>query len=149
MRTWWKYILDLFLPPRCKKCGKIICDDDALCDDCFNELNFISAPYCQRCGRPFEDISGLKHGHLLCPDCAREKHPWFRFGRAAVHYDDFSSDFMFGSSGNDEELPEDDSANDLMNEAIPLEISDIAFVLMGVSLIAISAIYSKSRKKSK
>lgn len=56
---------------------------------------------------------------------------------------------MFGSSGNDEELPEDDSANDLMNEAIPLEISDIAFVLMGVSLIAISAIYSKSRKKSK
>lgn len=65
------------------------------------------------------------------------------------HYDDFSSDFMFGSSGNDEELPEDDSANDLMNEAIPLEISDIAFVLMGVSLIAISAIYSKSRKKSK
>lgn len=90
MRTWWKYILDLFLPPRCKKCGKIICDDDALCDDCFNELNFISAPYCQRCGRPFEDISGLKHGHLLCPDCAREKHPWFRFGRAAVHYDDFS-----------------------------------------------------------
>lgn len=67
----------------------------------------------------------------------------------AQHYDDFSSDFMFGSSGNDEELPEDDSANDLMNEAIPLEISDIAFVLMGVSLIAISAIYSKSRKKSK
>lgn len=67
----------------------------------------------------------------------------------AQHYDDFSSDFMFGSSGNDEELPEDDSANDLMNEAIPLEISDIAFVLMGVSLIAISAIYSKSRKKLK
>ena len=66
-----------------------------------------------------------------------------------LYYDDFSSDFMFGSSGNDEELPEDDSANDLMNEAIPLEISDIAFVLMGVSLIAISAIYSKSRKKSK
>ena len=89
MRTWWKYILDLFLPPRCKKCGKIICDDDALCDDCFNELNFISAPYCQRCGIPFEDVGGKPPHNWLCAECARDKHPWFRLCRSALHYDEF------------------------------------------------------------
>ena len=82
-------MLDLILPPRCKKCGKIICDDDALCDDCFNELNFISAPYCQRCGIPFEDVGGKPPHNWLCAECARDKHPWFRLCRSALHYDEF------------------------------------------------------------
>ena len=83
-------IVDLILPKRCKNCGKIIYDDDALCEDCFNQINFISAPYCFHCGMPFEESSNRSGPTLLCPACAAEKAPWFRLCRSAVHYDDAS-----------------------------------------------------------
>lgn len=58
----------------------------------------------------------------------------------------FSYDFMTGS-GNNEELPDDDSANDMMDEAIPLETPEIALVVAGVLLIVVGSVryYRKQR----
>lgn len=89
MNKIFRRILNAILPPRCKKCGKVIHDDDGLCEDCFREINFISAPYCSKCGIPFAEVPRGRR-KLICGNCAKDKHPLFRMSRAAVKYDDVS-----------------------------------------------------------
>ena len=85
-------IIKIFLPPRCIKCGAVLSDDDSLCSTCFQELNFITAPYCYKCGHPFEEaVSGKK---LLCASCMRKKKTPFRLNRSALCYDDSSKDLI-------------------------------------------------------
>ncbi len=85
-------IIKIFLPPRCIKCGAVLSDDDGLCPTCFQELNFITAPYCYKCGHPFEEaVSGKK---LLCASCMRKKKTPFRLNRSALCYDDSSKDLI-------------------------------------------------------
>lgn len=92
MLAFFQNLINSFLPPRCIKCGVIIGDDDGLCSQCFNEVNFISAPYCQKCGHPFEEApSGKK---LLCGTCLKKKKTPFRLSRSAVHYDDASKNLI-------------------------------------------------------
>lgn len=87
-------ILDFFLPPRCKICGKVISDNNGLCPECFQQISFISTPYCAKCGRPFFEAP---HNHnLLCGCCAQEKKSLFRMNRAAVCYDDASKNLLLG-----------------------------------------------------
>ena len=50
MHPVFQKIIDLLLPPRCLKCGKILGTGGGLCPDCFNEITFIAKPYCSRCG---------------------------------------------------------------------------------------------------
>ena len=90
-----KKILDLLLPPRCKKCGKVIGDDNSLCEDCFKEINFISEPYCSKCGLPFAE-SNFGTKKLLCGVCAKNKRSPIRLRRAAVRYDDASKNLLLG-----------------------------------------------------
>lgn len=52
MHPVFQKIIDLLLPPRCLKCGKILGTGGGLCPDCFNEITFIAKPYCSRCGNP-------------------------------------------------------------------------------------------------
>ena len=95
-------LLNLILPPRCKKCGKIVSDDNSLCEECFNSINFISAPYCSKCGRPFEQTGFAENKHkMICAVCAREKHPWFRLCRSAVKYDDNSKPLIIAFKFHD------------------------------------------------
>lgn len=82
-------VLDFLLPPRCIYCGKILHDENGLCAECFNEVTFISEPYCKHCGLPFADASALNR-RMLCPACVREKKPLFRMVRSAIKYDDIS-----------------------------------------------------------
>lgn len=81
-------ILDLILPPRCLKCGKVLHDGDGLCPECFNELTFISQPYCSKCGQPFEKAP--QNRKMLCGHCLQDKKSVFRMSRAAFRYDDVS-----------------------------------------------------------
>ena len=75
-------ILKIFLPPRCIKCGAILSDDDGLCPECFNQLNFITAPYCYKCGHPFEEVVNKKSQKLLCGRCSKkQKTPKCRHGQ--------------------------------------------------------------------
>lgn len=85
-------IIDALLPPRCIKCGAILSSDGGLCADCFNDINFISEPYCQKCGHPFEKAPGGKK--KLCGKCLRNSRTPFRFSRSAVHYDESSKNLI-------------------------------------------------------
>ena len=42
MHPVFQKIIDLLLPPRCLKCGKILGTGGGLCPDCFNEITFIA-----------------------------------------------------------------------------------------------------------
>lgn len=92
-----KRILNFILPPRCPYCGKIVMFEHTLCESCFNKIRFISAPYCQVCGMPFENEADAKL-NLVCAHCASHKH-LNRLQRSAVVYDEFSKkiilDFKF------------------------------------------------------
>jgi ComF family protein len=44
--------LDLVLPPLCLACGSRIADHDALCPECWRQIDFIRAPLCDRLGLP-------------------------------------------------------------------------------------------------
>lgn len=82
-------ILDFLLPPRCISCGKILQDENGLCPACFNQVTFVSEPYCQRCGLPFTDAAAVNK-KMLCPACLKDKRPLFRYERSAIKYDDES-----------------------------------------------------------
>lgn len=92
-----KNLFDFILPKRCLLCGKVISSEDSLCADCFDQIKFITAPYCRHCGRPLvghkDDVQGL-----CCVECLGRKSP-FRLCRSAIEYDDYSKkiilDFKF------------------------------------------------------
>ena len=95
-----RLLINVILPPRCLKCGKVLSMQNGLCADCFNKIAFISEPLCYRCGRPFTDEMNLKSGvKQLCGACLKEKHPLFAMRRSAFLYDDESKklilDFKF------------------------------------------------------
>ena len=56
MTNFLSRIIDLLLPPRCICCGKIVSGADGLCAECFNEVSFITKPYCAKCGHPFDEV---------------------------------------------------------------------------------------------
>lgn len=47
-------LINYILPYRCIACSQITEDNLGICTKCFKDLNFISAPYCIKCGFPFE-----------------------------------------------------------------------------------------------
>ena len=89
----FKSFINTLLPPRCKLCGKIVSDDDSLCPECFNKINFITRPYCAHCGQPLESV-GKASKHFLCPNCAQNKLPWFRLARSAFRYEEDSKNLI-------------------------------------------------------
>jgi len=77
--------LDLLLPPRCAACDNPVAVQGQLCAACFGGTNFISAPFCSRCGVPFASVE-QGGAEALCPGC-RDRPPVFRQARAALRYD--------------------------------------------------------------
>ena len=104
MISFLKTLLDIVLPPRCGYCGKIVSSDKSVCSDCFSKLHFISAPYCQICGAPFENETEIaESSHLICPDCISKKH-LTRLNRSCIIYDDFSKKALLDFKFNDKIL---------------------------------------------
>jgi ComF family protein len=86
LRQAGQFALDLLLPPRCAACDNPVRVQGQLCASCFGRTNFITTPFCVRCGVPFASAEqGGAEG--LCPGC-REDPPLFRQARAALRYDD-------------------------------------------------------------
>jgi len=80
-----KTLLDLFIPPRCLLCGKIVDEQTGLCPKCFSEIHFIGPNTCPVCGHPhFFDTDSEKC--ILCLN----KHPPFDRVQSAFYYDEFS-----------------------------------------------------------
>lgn len=87
-----KSILVFLFPPACPVCDTPVSVHGQLCAKCWSEMNWISSPYCARCGYPFPadlDLGGVP----LCPVCAagRCELDWIR---SACVYDDASRAVM-------------------------------------------------------
>lgn len=85
-------ILDLLLPPRCPSCRAIVPQNGGFCAACWNDLHFITAPLCARCGVPFPYDVGEA---ALCGTCAAEA-PGYDSARAALVYNDASAGLVLG-----------------------------------------------------
>ncbi|MFZ4688131.1 MAG: double zinc ribbon domain-containing protein [Polymorphobacter sp.] len=75
-------VIDLVLPPRCPGCRVIVDGDGRFCLACWQDLRFITAPVCVRCGTPFEHDLGTG---AECAVCLAEP-PHFATARAALVY---------------------------------------------------------------
>lgn len=88
LRNWGRFALDSFAPPACFVCRNLLdpygSRSGALCSKCFGSLNFISRPYCECCGLPFEYDLGAG---VLCAACMMAS-PVYQRGRAVLRYDD-------------------------------------------------------------
>ena len=85
-------LLNIILPRRCRKCGKILHTDEELCEKCLNELNFIYPPYCKKCGFP---LSEDNYNHkMICASCLKKKSTPFRLSRSALYYDEGSKNLI-------------------------------------------------------
>lgn len=88
--------INLVLPPRCIGSGDIVDSPGMISPAFWQELHFISAPYCDLCGTPFSlDVAEGS----LCAACI-ETEPVFDQARAAIVYNDASRkavlDFKYG-----------------------------------------------------
>lgn len=75
--------LNLFFPETCRICQKILCNEEALCSECFKKTKWIHEPMCTICGKPFEGES--VHSHP-CPDCLNDPPPFNRH-RSCFRYE--------------------------------------------------------------
>jgi ComF family protein len=57
-------VLALLFPPRCQVCDAFCAD--LICEACFADFRFITPPYCDVCGRPFDPSST---GPTVCGEC--------------------------------------------------------------------------------
>jgi len=79
-------LLDIAFPPLCLRCKTRVGGQGMLCAACWQQLAFISEPFCVRCGIPFEYAPG---GLDQCGKCLRAPPP-FTQARAVLRYDDAS-----------------------------------------------------------
>lgn len=94
-------LFDLVLPPRCKKCGALVVEDDGICAECWTEATFLGPPWCACCGLPFEYDVGAGS---LCGACMAVP-PLFSAARSALAYDDASREMILRfKHGGDESL---------------------------------------------
>jgi len=77
-------LLNVVYPPACLVCRAAVADHGGLCANCWREIGFIEAPFCERLGAPFERELG--QGALVSPEAAANP-PAFRRARAVARYD--------------------------------------------------------------
>ncbi|HRK98228.1 MAG TPA: ComF family protein [Alphaproteobacteria bacterium] len=100
--------VNLVLPSRCPLTGQIVDQVGALSVDAWRELTFISAPFCDCCGFPFEvvdtpDVSDHSESCLrsLCGPCLASPKPYVT-ARSVFAYDDASRDLVLAFKHGDQ-----------------------------------------------
>ena len=78
--------LNLLFPPQCGLCRAMIGENGGICSDCWQKINFISAPFCEICGYPHEYDMG---DGAQCAACMANR-PEFHGHRSVMHFDDAS-----------------------------------------------------------
>jgi ComF family protein len=81
-------VLNTLLPPHCLACDAPVDADGKFCLPCFRRANFITAPFCARCGvpLPFAAAAGSAGD---CDKCEADP-PAFGQARAALRYDELA-----------------------------------------------------------
>lgn len=87
IRAIFNAIFTFLLPPRCPICGVIVAADDQFCLSCWQQLDFISEPWCAKCAAPF---AFARPDDMVCATCL-VKPPHHDGVRAAVRYDQQSA----------------------------------------------------------
>ncbi len=87
--------LDLLLPATCAACDSSVGAPGQLCATCFSTLNFVTAPFCVACSRPF-----AVQGETVCLTCQAVPPPW-REARAALVYDKASKGLILAFKNAD------------------------------------------------
>lgn len=85
-------LLNVMLPPLCLSCDTPVETHGGICAACWQNIRFISPPYCPICGVPYELAA---HDELPCAACLTNR-PNYRVARAAVVYDQGSRDIILG-----------------------------------------------------
>ncbi|MDG1288059.1 MAG: ComF family protein [Rickettsiales bacterium] len=78
--------LNLLFPPQCGLCREMVGENGGVCSDCWQKLNFISAPFCSHCGYPHEFDMGQGAQCAACMETTPEYHGH----RSVLHFDDAS-----------------------------------------------------------
>lgn len=85
-----RVLLDLILPPLCPLCHTIVPHKSTVCPPCWQELSFISDPFCAQCALPLEVSTPEENlSFQKCGACL-ESPPSFSNARAAYVYDSVS-----------------------------------------------------------
>jgi predicted amidophosphoribosyltransferase len=79
-------LVDFLFPAQCLQCNQPVAAHGTLCLPCWQHIRFITDPFCDCCGLPFDYTLGAG---ALCGDCLRER-PIFAQARAVFCYDDHS-----------------------------------------------------------
>ncbi|TNE34695.1 MAG: ComF family protein [Alphaproteobacteria bacterium] len=93
-----KTLLDAAFPPGCASCAEPIDIPGTLCANCWQDLTYITPPFCEACGYPFEYA---EPGVILCGVCVKRA-PSFTRARAVLKYDDASRDMILGYKHSDQ-----------------------------------------------
>ncbi|MBL8837024.1 MAG: ComF family protein [Alphaproteobacteria bacterium] len=90
-------VLDAVLPPQCLACSATVDAPGRLCARCWNSLAWIAAPFCARCGTPFEfdPAAGAPARALTCAPCLADP-PRYDRARAVLVYDDGAKRLVLG-----------------------------------------------------
>lgn len=94
-------IIDFMLPPRCIVTGDIVDGQGMLSPEAWRDLNFITTPYCVRCGLPFDFVEENHTNDNQCGACLKSP-PLYNQARAALVYDEASRDIILGFKHGDQ-----------------------------------------------
>lgn len=75
--------LDFLYPSHCELCGEGLENGRGLCGGCESTLPRLEAPFCQRCGEPFDGAFPEVHGPAACPNCDDLRYA-FEFARPVL-----------------------------------------------------------------
>ncbi len=92
-------MVDTLLPPQCVSCNEIV-EDAGLCPSCWGQMNFISRPYCDVTGIPFETGFEVKAGSSL--PLVKEQNLYYDKARAVFVYDDASRKLILAFKHGDQ-----------------------------------------------
>lgn len=83
-------IVNFIFPAQCVICKTFIENNDGICFECLNKIDFITDPKCDYCGYPFEIMyidNNMKKKKFICPNCIKSK-PKFHKCVSVVKYND-------------------------------------------------------------
>ena len=81
-----RHLLNFLFPPQCLICNSQVSAQGTLCLTCWQNVQFITEPYCVCCGYPFDFTLGKD---ALCGECLREM-PLFAHARSVFRYNEHS-----------------------------------------------------------